>query len=205
MEQLQNELNKALADFKSRGDIQNDHYDSYTRYIYNTKTYDMLVKKTKMVCEIYPQLEYDKVFRYALNRRFNHIISLFAEDVFAEHSIVEEEPDIYNKEIDFYINSIPFDLKMSVFPKGFGKDISYALEHKEELIEWMYKHCSKEKRLHNGNKIFIVCYSSNWDHNQVKGNLQLVKDAIDNYIANYDEWDLTIQDNSLSDIIFIIK
>lgn len=51
----------------------------------------------------------------------------------------------------------------------------------------MYKHCSKEKRLHNGNKIFIVCYSSDGDHNQVKGNLQLVKDAIDNYIANYDE------------------
>jgi catabolite regulation protein CreA len=69
----------------------------------------------------------------------------------------------------------------------------------------MYKHCSKEKRLHNGNKIFIVCYSSDGDHNQVKGNLQWVKDAIDNYIANYDEGELTIQDNSLSDIIFIVK
>lgn len=204
MEQLQKELDKALADFKTRGDVQNNRYDSYTNYIYKTTTYDGLVAKTKMICEIY-QLEYEPVFRYALNRWFNNIVSHFAEDVFTSHDIVDDEEDIYNKEIDFYINTIPFDLKMSVFPKWFGKDINYALEHKEELIERMYKHCSKEKRLHNGNKIFIVCYSSDGDHNQVKGNLQWVKDAIDNYIANYDEGELTIQDNSLSDIIFIVK
>ena len=204
MEQLQKELDKALADFKTRGDIQNNRYDSYTNYIYKTQTYDDLVKRTQMICEIY-QLDYESVFRYALNRWFNNMVSHFAEDMFTSHDIVEDEEDIYNKEIDFYIKDIPFDLKMSVFPKGFSKDINYAIEHKEELINRMYKHCSREKRLHNGNKIFIVCYSSDWDHNQVKGNLQLVKDAIDNYISNYDEWELTIQDNSLSDIIFIIK
>lgn len=205
MEQLQAELDKALADFQSWGDIQNDRYDNYTKYIYNTTTYDNLVMKTKMICKVYPDLEYDRVFRYALNRRFNHIVSHYAEDVFTSHDIVEDEPDIYNKEIDFYINQIPFDLKMSVFPKWFEKDIDYALEHKEELIERMYKHCSKEKRLHNGNKIFIVCYSSDWNHNQVKGNLEWITEAIDKYIADYDEWNLTIQDNSLSDIIFIVK
>lgn len=204
MEQLQKELDKALADFKTWGDIQNNRYDSYTNYIYKTKTYDDLVKRTQMICEIY-QLDYEPVFRYALNRWFNNMVSHFAEDVFTSHDIVEDEEDIYNKEIDFYIKDIPFDLKMSVFPKGFGKDINYAVEHKEELINRMYKHCSKEKRLHNGNKIFIVCYSSNGDHNQVKGNLQWVKEAIDNYISDYDEANLTKQDDSLSDIIFIIK
>lgn len=202
---LQAELNKALADFKSWGDVQNDRFDSYTKYIYNTETYDELVEKTKKTCEVYPDLEYDRVFRYALNRWFNHMISDFAESVFLSHDIVEDEPDIYNKEIDFYINDIPFDLKMSVFPKWFEKDIDYAMVHKEELIERMYKHCSKEKRLHNGNKMFIVCYSSDGDHNSVKGNLQWVKEVIDEYMEDYDQDNLVIYDNSLSDVIFIIK
>ena len=202
---LQAELDKALMDFKSWGEIQNDHYDSYTKYIYKTRTYDSLVEKTKMVCKIYPELEYDKIFRYALNRWFNHMISLYAEDVFTSHDDVEDEPDIYNREIDFYIKGIPFDLKMSVFPKWFGHDIDYALEHKEELIEWMYKHCSKEKRLHNGNKMFIVCYSSDWNHNQVKWNLQWIKEVIDGYMEDYDERNLIVFNNSLSDVIFIIK
>lgn len=202
---LQAELDKALKDFKSWGQEQNDHYDSYTKYIYSTKTYDELVKKTKMACQIYSGLDYDRVFRYALNRWFNHMVSLYAEDVFTSHDIVEDEEDKYNKEIDFYIKGIPFDLKMSVFPKWFKHDIDYAMMHKEELIEWMYKHCSKEKRLHNGNKMFIVCYSSDGNHNQVKWNLQWVKEVIDEYMEDYDEHNLVVINNSLSDVIFIIK
>lgn len=199
---LQEEINKALKDFKSWWDIQNDHYDSYTRYIYSTQTYDELVENTKKICEIY-KLEFEPVFRYALNRWFNNIVSHYAEDCFTSHPNVKDEEDIYNKEIDFYINDIPFDLKMSVFPRTFNKDIDYAIEHKEELIEWMYKHCSKGKRLHNWNKIFLVCYSPDWNHNMVKGNLKLVKDTVDKYLANYDESKLIKIDESLSDILFV--
>ena len=199
---LQKEIDKALKDFKSWWDIQNDRYDSFTRYIYTTNTYDELVENTKKTCEIY-KLQFDPVFRYALNRWFNNVVSHFAEDEFTKHDIVEDEEDIYNKEIDFYIKWIPFDLKMSVFPKGFWNSIDYAVKHKDELIEWMYKHCSKWKRLHNWNKIFVVCYSPDWNHNMVKGNLKLISEAIDKYINDYNEWDLTLLDNSLSDVIFV--
>ena len=199
---LQEEIDKALKDFKSWWDIQNDRYDSFTRYIYTTNTYDELVENTKKTCEIY-KLQFEPVFRYALNRWFNNVVSHFAEDEFTKHSIVEDEEDIYNKEIDFYIKWIPFDLKMSVFPKWFWNSIDYAFKHKDELIEWMYKHCSKWKRLHNWNKIFIVCYSPDWNHNIVKGNLKLISEAIDKYINDYNEWDLTLLDNSLSDVIFV--
>lgn len=199
---LQEEIDKALKDFKSWWDIQNDRYDSFTRYIYTTNTYDELVENTKKTCEIY-KLQFEPVFRYALNRWFNNVVSHYAEDVFTSHDIVEDEEDIYNKEIDFYIKWIPFDLKMSVFPKWFEHSIDYALKHKDELIEWMYKHCSKWKRLHNGNKIFIVCYSPDWNHNNVKWNLKLIKDTIDKYISTYDEWELTLINDSLSDILFV--
>lgn len=199
---LQKELDKALKDFKSWWDIQNNRYDSFTKYIYTTKTYDELVHNTELMCQVY-KIDFNSLFRYALNRWFNNIVSHYAEDCFTDHPIVKDEEDIYNKEIDFYINDTPFDLKMSVFPKSFGKSIEYAVEHKEELIEWMYKHCSKWNRLHNWNKIFLVCYSPDWNHNMVKGNLKLVKDTVDRYLANYDESKLIKIDDSLSDILFV--
>lgn len=204
MEQLQEELNKALVNLQSWGNKQNDRFDYCTDYIYKVQSYSELEEKTKETCES-KNLDYDKVFRYALNRWFNLQISNFAEKQFLEYDIVEDEPNQRSKEIDFYINSIPFDLKMSVFPKWFGKDIDYATEHKTELIDWLYSNCSQERRLHNGNKIFIVCYSSDGNHNKVKSNLWYIKEAVDNYMKSYNEGDLIIQWDSLSDIIFITK
>lgn len=200
----QRELNKAMDEIWNRGHIQNDELDHLTDYIYRTVTYDLLKVRTSILCRK-EGLNFDEVFGYALNRWFNNITSHYAEDVFTSHSIVEDEEDIYNKEIDFYINNKPFDLKMSVMPVWFNHTIEYAVENKAELIEWMYQNCSKERRLHNWNKIFIVCYSSDGNHNKVKWNLQLVKEAIDNYMLDYDDRKLTKQGDSYADIIFIIK
>lgn len=199
---LQEEIKRALEHMEKRGMVQNNHYDAYTKYIYKTRTFDDLIYRTKMTCVI-NELDYNVVFPYALNRRYNNITSHYAEDCFTSHPDVEDEEDIYNRDVDFYIKWIPFDLKMSVYPKGFDKGINYALEHKDEMVEWLVKNASKGKRHRNSNRIFIVCYSCTWDHNRVKWNLQLVKKSISQYMENYSEDNLLIYNNALFDIIFI--
>jgi hypothetical protein len=202
MSSLETELTKALKYITSRWRIQNNFRDVITKYIYNTDTIDELISKSKKCSELY-NIDYNDIFNYALNRWFNKSVSLYAEDIFTSYDIVEDEVDIYNKEIDFYIKWIPFDLKVSVFPKWYSNDIEYAMNNKEDIIGRLYKNCSKEKRLHNGNKLFIMCYSEDWNHNKVKWDLEKIRNEIDKYIKNYNEDDLIIVWNSLSDIIFI--
>lgn len=202
MSSLEEELNEALKYITNWWRVQNNRRDTLTNYIYTTDTFNELVRKTRDCSNLY-KIDYEELFNYALNRWFNKSVSLYAEDIFTSYDIVDDEPDIYNKEIDFYINWIPFDLKVSVFPKKYEKDIEYAMNNKWDIIWWLYDNCSKEKRLHNGNKLFIMCYSEDWNHNQMKWNLKKIREAIDEYIKNYDEWNLIIVNGWLSDIIFI--
>lgn len=202
---LQEDLERALADMWEWKQRQNDMLDWITKYIYEARTYDNFLERTKKCIQDHPNINARELFDYALNRRYNFKISDYAESIFLEQDNVEDEPNQKHKEIDFYINAIPFDLKMSVFPKKYTKDINYALEHKEDLIHRMYKNCSQEQRLHNWNKLFIVCYSSEWNHNRVKWDLDAIREAVNKYMETYDESELYIEDNSLSDIIFIIK
>lgn len=199
---IQDELNKSLEHMSSRKHIQNNRLDILTRYIYTTDTFDELVTNTKLCSKLYV-VDYDELFSYAINRWFNKTIALYAEDIFAEYDIVDEERNEKHKIIDFYINWIPFDLKLSVFPKWFNNTIEYAEENKIELIDWLYNNASKEWRHHNWNKIFIICYSEDWNHNRIKWNLEKIKEWIDNYMKNYNEDNLYIVWDSLSDIIIV--
>ena len=202
---LQDDLEKALQAMWERWQKQNDSFDWITKYIYTAETFEDFIEKTNECTKNHPDIDGRKLFAYAINRWYNFKISDYAESVFLERDITKDEPDKKHREIDFYIKDIPFDLKMSVFPKRYTKDINYAMEHKEDLIHRMYKNCSQEQRLHNWNKLFIVCYSTDWNHNKVKWDLNSIREAVNKYMENYDEWNLYIEDNSLSDIIFIIK
>jgi hypothetical protein len=59
------------------------------------------------------------------------------ENELKNHSISKD------KFINFYIETIPFDHKTTIFPQSFKKSIPCAIEHKIELIEWLYKHQCK--------------------------------------------------------------
>ena len=54
------------------------------------------------------------------------------------------------------INKTPFDHKTTVFPKGFGHTLDYAINHEEELISWLYEHQSSQGRLHYKNRLFVI-------------------------------------------------
>lgn len=202
--ELEQELAKALPILKKWGRKQNNLYDWHTDYIYDIDEFDVLVMRVKIHAHRM-WWDIDDVLRYAINRWFNFKISKFAENEFTSHKGVKKEENEYHKEIDFYIDWTPFDLKMSVFPKGRWKNLSYALEHKEELANRLYENGSQEKRLHFGNKIFIVCYSQDGNHNRTKAKLWLIREKIDEYLKNYNKDSLIHVGNSLTDIIFIIS
>lgn len=196
------EVKKAIPHLCSRWRVQNNKYDYLTDYIYDTYTFNELIEKTRHISNI-ERVSYEELFCYAINRWFNNIISHSAEDEFCRYEWVEHNPNAKDKYSDFNIRWIKFDLKMSVFPKWYRHTIDEAMADPQSLIDWLYENASRQRRYHNKNKIFIVCYSEDGNHNKVKWDLEKVYAWIKEFMENYSEDKLYNENWSKVGIIFI--
>ena len=80
-------------------------------YVKKIKNFGTLTKKVDS--EIH-----EKMKHYVLSSWFNHWTSILIEDIFKDHKKVTPTVGLIKK-IDFFINDIPFDLKVTYFPSGF--------------------------------------------------------------------------------------
>ncbi|MDR3328113.1 MAG: hypothetical protein LBT04_08365 [Prevotellaceae bacterium] len=126
--QLVSELYK-LKNFDWGGDYQNS-LDKYlvSRYVkVPNPSYDKLISKFET--EINPAVQ-----GYVLNSWYNYWSSVLIENIFKSHSVVL--PTVGQiKSVDFFINEIPFDLKVTCLPaeyikqkrkeKGFPVELTY--------------------------------------------------------------------------------
>lgn len=113
IESLVNELYK-LTNFDWGGDYQNA-LDKYlvSRYVKANKSYNWLV--SKLDTEIAQAVK-----GYVLNSWYNHWTSMLIEHIFKSHELVL--PTVGQiKSVDFFINNIPFDLKVTYLPVNFIK------------------------------------------------------------------------------------
>jgi len=200
LERVERELRKRTIYEYKWGRKQSNDWDSITNFIYNTYSFDSLLKKTeKLPIEVKD---------YALNRWYNYWSAMAIEDIFASHNKVTPNKNIYDKLVDFTINNTPFDHKTSIFPNGFHKSFEYALEHKKELIDWLYVNQSQQGRKHLKNRLFVVLYDKKENlHWKLKSEIIFMKSSIDDYVNSFDESKLitTFIENQkiLSDIIWI--
>jgi len=130
------------------------------------------------------------------------------EQIFTNHSIVRKEDNHFSKTVDFYISEIPFDHKSSVFPRQFGKSFDYTIDHKKELIEWLYQNQSQQGRKHLENRLFIIFFDEkNNEHWKLKAELKLIQKNIEDYLRNFSRDSLVSLNldsrEILSDVIWI--
>lgn len=111
---LVSELYK-LQTFEWGGDYQNS-LDKYlvSHYVKSIQSYNELT--TKFDNEIKHAVQ-----GYVLNSWYNHWSSILIEHIFKSHKIVL--PTVGQvKSVDFFVNQIPFDLKVTYFPSEFLKE-----------------------------------------------------------------------------------
>ena len=78
---------------------------------------------------------------YTLNSWYNHWTSILIEDLFKDHdSVLPTVGQV--KKIDFFINDIPFDLKVTYFPEGLLKQKLKSIGYGNELTK-LKKICRK--------------------------------------------------------------
>lgn len=204
MEDLERELKKALSYIDENWQIQNNFNDYKSNFVYKVETVDEIINLSK-------QNGID--YKYALHRWYNFKTSIYCENVFVKNGAVKER-DFRNKEIDIYINDVPFDVKLTVYPKALSHH-PYDLttrEGKDKMIEWMYKNQSQQQRKHLANRLFIVCDGENqYQSLCLKSDFEQLKTKIKEYIYEVNSSgfnQLTIEDNGneytvLSDIIYV--
>lgn len=112
-EQLVSELYK-MKNFDWGGDYQNS-LDKYlvSRYVKVNKSYDVLVSKFETEIQVAVQ-------GYVVNSWYNHWSSILIEHIFKSHPTVL--PTVGQiKSVDFFINNVPFDLKVTYLPAEYIK------------------------------------------------------------------------------------
>lgn len=196
LERVEIELKKRLKYPYHWGRRQCDEWDRKTKFIYTTYSLKTLLNRLSGA---------DKnLSNYGLNRWYNFWSAMAVESIFCSHPEVKANVNRYDKLIDFSICNIPFDHKTTVFPRGFKQSYGYALEHKKELIEWLYANQSQQGRKHLSNRLFIVLYDSiEGEHWKLKANIALLKEAINAYLKGFAQNKLTQINGSLSDVIWI--
>src|SRR5690554_3149830 len=188
---------------------QNDTWDNHSNFIYETPSWDLLVPKIALLAHT-QGLDKHQIFQYAANRWYNFWSAKAVEQIFTQIEGIEPVLDSKDSEKDFYLFGIPFDHKTSVFPKRFNKSFDYAQTHKPELIVWLYKNQSTQKRYHLKNRLFLIVYDSSGAHWKLKAEIALIHQAIHNYIGSFTREQLhsvTFDhlQTSLSDIIWVSK
>jgi len=142
--QLVSELYK-LKNFDWGGDYQNS-LDKYlvSRYVKALQSYETLL--SKFDTEINPAVQ-----GYVLNSWYNHWSSILIEHIFKSHpSVLPTVGQIKN--VDFFINNVPFDLKVTYLPaeyikakrkeKGFPVELTFL---KSKAVEAKLSYDNKAK------------------------------------------------------------
>ncbi len=200
LQSLESELKKRLDFPYTWGRKQSDEWDRKTKFIYQTQDFESLETQCK---------DFDNELRnYAFNRWLNFWSAKAIEQIFTNYPNVRKEENQFSKTVDFYISEIPFDHKSSVFPKQFGQSLDYAIEHKKELIEWLYQNQSQQGRKHLENRLFIIFFDEkNGEHWKLKTELTHIKEKIEDYLGNFSKDNLVSLNlesrEILSDVIWI--
>jgi hypothetical protein len=129
---------------------QNDYLDKETSFIYRSAN---LAELNSSFAERDMHIDSRKyaIHRWRNFKRHEAWLLLLLEEV--ETTSLPEFR--YHKQVDFYITTesekIPFDLKVTRFPKSAPRQLS-----DRELAEWFYINQSSEGRFHLGNRFFVV-------------------------------------------------
>lgn len=128
--QLEEDLKKTMEIISASWNMQNNSYDRASNFIYQMKSLN----------ECLSEIERRNVNReYALHRWYNYMTSIQCEYIFCEYGAVHDT-NKYNHDVDIYIDDIPFDVKLTVYPAKLSSrpyDLT-TREGKNEMIRWYY-------------------------------------------------------------------
>ena len=183
LKRLQIQLKKCYPFIENWKRKQNNNWDNQTNFIYKVKHFGELENRIKTNFEKESNSEELRI--YALNRWYNFWSAKGMETIFCSYLNVKPHSDPFHQHIDFWIDEIPFDHKTSVFPKGYNQTIEFAKRNPIDLLKWLYENQSKQNRFHLQNRLFLILYEKEGNHQKLKSEIDFIKPIIENYLKNF--------------------
>ncbi len=137
------------------GRVQGDDWDARSGFIYRIRSLDELRRETKRVAAE-ARLPENDFARYVIHRWYNYHTHQVALEILYAQPGVRREQNPRHHTIDLYLNSVPFDLKLTRFPRAYPSSLAYARAHPRHLIYWLYQNQSTQGRYHTANRLFML-------------------------------------------------
>lgn len=209
LEHIEVELKKRLQHPYKWLRKQNDLWDTATKFIYKTPDWNTFVSEMETAWR-QSSFEKESFIHYAMNRWYNFWSAQAVEQIFTDLAGVAPNPKPLEDQYDFRWLGERFDLKTTVFPKGYGDSYAFAKANPAHLIRWFYENQSTEQRYHLKNRMFIVCYDQNGEHYKLKAEIGMLKERVYNYMcertpADTFSLDLQQETETLADIIWATR
>ena len=150
---IESDLRRALSMMDDTWPMQNDRQDGLTRFVYRVHDLDELLSE----CE-----RTGADLNYALHRWYNFVTSTAAEAAFCEAGAIPER-NKRNHDIDIWLDGIPYDVKLTVYPKRLSTrpyDIS-TRAGKDQMMRWLYSHQSWQGRKELTNRLYVMVDETN--------------------------------------------
>jgi len=205
---IESQLKKRLAYPYKWGQLQNNHLDKKSNFIYHTISFEELLQKIEL--NFKNEKNYDNLFNYTLNRWYNFQSAKAVEHIFSCHQLVTPATNSKDKQKDFFINDIPFDHKTSVFPKKLNLSFNEAINQPKKVCQWLYTNQSKQGRFHLKNRLFILLFDREGEHWKLKADISSIGDVVNHYLKNFNiehlvKLQFSNNESALSDIIWLTK
>lgn len=172
---LEKDLQDTMDIISADWNMQNNYYDKASNFIYKVGSLEeclIEIERTGTNKE------------YALHRWYNYMTSIQCEYIFCEYGAVHEK-DKYNHDVDIYIDGVPFDVKLTVYPAKLSSrpyDLT-TREGKNDMIRWYYANQSQQNRKQLLNRLYVVCDApSSHDNMVMKSNFDLMRQRISAYM-----------------------
>lgn len=169
------DLKKTMNIISANWKMQNNYNDRASNFIYRMKSLD----------ECLIEIERTGVNKeYALHRWYNYMTSIQCEYIFCKYGAVHEK-NKYNHDVDIYIDGIPFDVKLTVYPAKLSSrpyDLS-TRAGKNDMIRWYYANQSQQNRKQMLNRLYVVCDApTSYENMVMKSNFDLMRKKISAYM-----------------------
>lgn len=139
------------------GRVQQDHWDEASRFVYRIRSLEELRRETRRVAAAlgFPLQPFAA---YVVRRWYNFHTHQVVLEMLCAHPRVQRESNPRHPSVDFYLDGIPFDLKLTDFPRAYPRSLDEARAGPQDLINWLYRNQSRQGRFHTANRLFVVCH-----------------------------------------------
>jgi len=177
LKRLKIQLKKCYPFIENWGRKQNNSWDKQTNFIYKVRHFQTLENEIKD--RFKKESNFEELRIYALNRWYNFWSAQGIEYIFCSYPNVKPHVEPFHQFIDFWIDEIPFDHKTSVFPKKYNQNIEFAKENPTDLLKWLYKNQSNQKRFHLQNRLFLILCEKEGKHQKLKSEIDFIQPIIE--------------------------